>query len=146
MAEQLTHDRHGRVEGKAEHDGHGGRQAGGPGAEALRGYLTDEGPAELSDFAELAFSVEKRNQLGVLLQGDDSRALFPSAHRQATKMRKSCSGFVWPTWPSTPTSSSAREQRIDAAKTTSRRPNRSVANMRPVAVTRERMAVGMSRR
>lgn len=57
--EELTHYRHGRVEGQAEHDGHGGCQAGGPGAEALRGHLADEGPAELTDFAELAPSVGK---------------------------------------------------------------------------------------
>lgn len=49
--EGLTQDRHGCVEGQAEHDGHGGRQPGGPGAQVLRGYLADEGPAELSDFA-----------------------------------------------------------------------------------------------
>lgn len=73
----------------------------------------------------------------------DSRALFPSAQMQTTKMRKSCSGFVWPTWPRTPTSRSVREDETDAAKTTSRRPNRSVARMRPVAVTRERISAAM---
>lgn len=52
----LTHYRHGRVERQAEHDGHGGCQAGCPGAQALRGYLANEGPAELSDFVLLAHS------------------------------------------------------------------------------------------
>lgn len=35
---------------------------------------------------------------------------------------------------------------MEVPKTTSRRPNRSDTRMRPVAVTRERMAVEMSQR
>lgn len=46
-------------------DIHSGRQAGCPGAQALRGYLADEGPAELSDSEVLAPSVNARkNQFG----------------------------------------------------------------------------------
>lgn len=60
--EGLTHYGHGCVECQAEHDGRGGRQPGGPGAQALRGYLADEGSAELSDFAVLAPIVDKKSK------------------------------------------------------------------------------------
>lgn len=60
--EGLKHDGHGCVEGQAEHDGNGGRQPGGPGAQALRGYLADEGPAEVSEFAVLAPVADKKSK------------------------------------------------------------------------------------